>query len=169
MRCGAATRGAQWRGARVFEAPKGSQEAFDIESLLSFHPFDRRSLAVLGLFSAVSLFHRSSRALTAVEDSDPASERSTRLARPRYNRTPCAAAPRLWFPAPNSDFLAPSNLWPLAVAAGRTHSAVLARPFGPTINHKSFKHLEAKQARGKRLGRVDLKATSRCFPTRGQA
>lgn len=39
--------------------------------------------------------------------------------------------PRRWFPQSLADFSPPSVHWPVGIAAGRSHSAVLARALGP--------------------------------------
>ncbi|CAE7948641.1 HERC1 [Symbiodinium sp. KB8] len=44
--------------------------------------------------------------------------------------------PRRWFPQSLADFSPPSVHWPVGIAAGRSHSAVLARALGP-LSHGS--------------------------------
>eukprot|EP00434_Breviolum_minutum_P011886 symbB.v1.2.010487.t1/scaffold674.1/size176181/4 len=81
-----------------------------------------------------------------------------------------------YFPMPLLDFLPPMRHWPMAVACGRSHSAVLAKPLGRTTQLHGEPSLptplqnEASPPRdvssktggsGRRLGRFQLKDLSR--------
>jgi len=51
--------------------------------------------------------------------------------------------PRRWFPQPLADFSPPAVHWPVGIAAGRSHSAVLARALGPLSHGNEGKETDA--------------------------